>query len=228
MGVEMVRTFRVLALAAGVLAVFGACLPSLASAGSLTSSKFSTGLHGTQVPGEEFILTLTDDNNLEIHCPEVTYSGNLSATSSTFTVHPEFKSSGGGEPCRGFLGIEALVNSDSCNFEFHIGGTTGSEGHYGGTVDIVKREVAPCGIVITAATCQVKVDSQFGLGSLTFINMGGTDVTVKHQIQFIHFTVTNDGLFCPLANGKTTGVEGDFTGNLTLQGSEGANLSVEM
>jgi hypothetical protein len=239
--IEMIRNLKVLGLALVAVLALGALMASVASAGKLTvtspeTEPFPVKLHAEQVAGENHVFTLTDDENLEVKCPTATFAGTQNEnTSSTVQVHPTY-TEGGGEKCKGFLGINATVNTATCDYVFHIGETVGSEGHYGGTVDIVKAGEAACGIVVTAATCQVTVDAQNGLSALTGINMPNgeatDDVTVKAEIQNIHYTVTNDGLFCPLKNGQTTGVKGDYVGNTTVQGTDAngnpANLFIEM
>jgi hypothetical protein len=224
----MTRNLNALAMALGALLASSALVAPIASAGSLSASSYPAILHGEQVSGESHVFTLTDDESLTIKCSTITFTGTLSETSSTVSVHPD----DGGESCTGFLGIEASVAGDDCDLLAHIGNTTGGSGHYAGTVDLVKSGSESCGLFVTAATCQVAVEAQTGLGSLTAINMGGTDVTIKAELKNIGYLVTKDGLFCPLKNGKGSGVEGDYTGNTTFtaKNTEGkaVNLSFEM
>jgi hypothetical protein len=236
----MLGKLKVLGVALAIGVALGAVTASGAMAGSLTvtdsiAEPVPIELHGSQVPGENHVFTMTDDNNLTVKCPTATFTGKLKETGSTVQVHPTY-TEGGGEKCKGFLGINTTVNTVNCDYLIHFGDTVGSEGHYGGTVDLVKSGASNCGIVITAATCQVTVDAQTGLGSITGINMpNGTetdDITVKAEIKNIHYTVNTDGLFCPLIDKKDTGVEGDYVGNTTFTGVHAlggpANLFLEM
>lgn len=219
----MISKIKAVGLAFAAVLALGALTASAASAGVVMTEgeKYAAALHAEQVEGEKHVFTLTDDGNAKTECKKATFTGTLSAKSSTVRVHPTYSE------CTGLFGVSVTVTTTGCDYEFHIGETIGATGNYDGTTDMVCE--AGKKITISGGNCLVEVGPQTGLSTVEGINMA-SDITVKAAVTKIAYSAKNNGFPCTLAT-KAAGVEGDYTGNTTVTATVGGvatNLTLAM
>jgi hypothetical protein len=205
----MLRKFIPVALAAiALVAVFA----SAAHASTFTAEKYPATISGTQVGEHVFSI----ENNLNVKCQNATFSGTLSAASSTQTINPTYSN------CVAFGFLNSTVNFNGCDYLFHAGEEVAVDKHKG-TVDIV----CPVGksIVISAGTCEVQIGGQAGLGASNIENnTKPLDLTAAGSLTGVKYTKTKDGFGCPFA-GLGTKTDGGYAGTATATAG-GIGLSI--
>jgi hypothetical protein len=203
----MIRNLKVLGLALVAVCAMSAMIASAASAASFTSANYPATISGEGgiTAAEKFTLGATD-HGATVECNHSTYSGTLSAASSTLTVQPHYSE------CKAF-GLSATVNATNCTYVFHATSTSSS------TVDV---ECGTKAIVIEAGTCKVEVDTQTGLKSVG-TKGNGSHVDVTPNVTGIAYTSITDGFLCPLTGtGSRTGASYTSTSAITVKGNNGA------
>jgi hypothetical protein len=212
----MIRNFKALGLAFVAVLAMGAVMASGASAAKIVGSAGAVNIHGAQATNHEFVLT--DNSNLKTTCTTATFTGSIPAGgTSTPEAIPIYSG------CTAF-GLNSTIHTTGCKYVFHIGTFNAA-----GTPASVDVECGSGAITITTLTCEVKVDTQTGPESKGLTaNTGtntGTDVLLDTSVTQIAYTVTKDGIGCPLkAVGSYT--EGDYTGTTTLTAETGT-LKIE-
>jgi len=213
----MIRNLKVLGLALVAVFAMGAVAASAASAanqgkltsdGPVTLTVTETGAKGS------------DSNSLhafgsKVECFGSTYAGHkvggtsfLASGETTATLTPTYNQ----KECRSFTGAterEATVETNGCDFVFHIGETTGGvEGTYGVTADVV----CPVGNKIHVGVwelgakhetsnrlCTVEVGAQTGLAGAHVTNTPASD-DFDVTGTFTNIAATEHGL-CVLTGG---------------------------
>jgi hypothetical protein len=212
------RSIKALGLAFVAVLAMSAVVASAAHASTLTT--FPEGktvkISGAQVGTQEFVLT--DNSNLKTTCTVAKFEpvGTYTTGAETIEVHPVY------EKCTAF-GINATISTVGCNYLIHAAGAV--TGGFDGFVDVTCGSGA---IVITTLTCEVKVDTQTKLNTLTATNSGqsspetGMDVLLHANVQKIKYTVIKDGIGCPLRSDPVPyeGLEGDLTGDTTVTATD--------
>ena len=137
------------------LVTLGACL--MLMTGSAQAANFTAGSYPATVFGEQAATPAPNtgieggtvfgfEKKLMTECATASFSGPLSAASSTLTVTPTL------EGCRLFEVIGGSVNPDGCETRFHAGAGSGDE--FSGTMDIVCPGTNKIAVVGTG--CEVR------------------------------------------------------------------------
>jgi hypothetical protein len=229
----MNRKLKVLGLALVAVFAMSAMVASAAQGktpGTLTTfpTTATTSIHGTQATPHAFKLTSQFINGepatTTCNIAKFTSPAGSSVTdgATTVTLVPEYKE------CK-TSGFNATVTVENCHYSVHLGTNTG--GALGTHAVITLDNVAPgtCIIKITLLTCEVQVKAQeFATGNI-LTNSGtekemdlllDTDITNK-----IAYTITKDGIGCPLTELGKTFNDGDYTGTTTVDGKNTVNGS---
>lgn len=186
----MSRRISILAVAAMAICAWGGTGPASSSANELTAESYPALISGW-TPYFYFTLEAgTVECNTEFNISQY-------ESSSTFTVNPTYSS------CSAFGFFEATVNATYCEYVFHI---TESES-LSATMDVECYFTES--LTISAGTCEAKIGSQEGLGSVSLENEPEEEILIGPEVQKIVYTVTKDGLFCPF-NGTGEKEDGSF------------------
>lgn len=144
-----------------------------------------------------------------VECEQVTFAGSASAGSTALTLAPSYAG------CKGFGFLSGTIAMNGCSYVYHATGNNSEDIN------------CPAGhaIEIVSSTCQMKIEAQSGLGSVTYENAeasGHEAISLVSNVSGLTYTVTKDGFLCKFAG---TGVRsgGSYTGRTLLQGfdSEG-------
>jgi hypothetical protein len=201
---QMIRKLMPVLLAAVALGAFA----SAAQASTFTAEKYPATISGAQVGEHVFSV----ESGLTVKCKSATFSGTLSAASSTITMAPVYKE------CVAFGFVNSTVNFNSCNYLFHAGEEVAADKH-AGSVDIVCPKGGP--IVITAGTCETQIPAQTGLNTNNIENnTSPKDATASGSLTGITYTKTKDGFGCPFA-GTGTRTDGGYSGTATATATSG-------
>lgn len=206
------------ALGLAVVAVLAmSSVVASAAQGEATEAKFTaatypTTFEGTNTAGSEVLAT----EGGKMECA-VKVSGTVTEASQTFELHPTYTG------CKSFGFLSATVNTEGCNYLYHITTRTG-EGKFQAHTDIA----CPAGqsIKLSSSTCKIEFKGQTGLTTVYFENSSG-DLKVLANLGGIAYTVTQDGLGCPF-NGTGNKTGGAYVTNesspLTLTGSSAIDI----
>lgn len=177
----MIRNLKALGLALVAIFALGAMAASAASADALTAESYPvtlTGAHDAGFAADTFITTAGS-----VKCPDATYHGTIKEASTTITVTPEFNSPK--DSCTIGGGIPAIIDTNGCDFLFHIGTGTLTTG----TVDLV----CPAGKDLTVTAnqntagsltpkCTMHVPPQ-AVGGITYDNVAGPPKQIRVTIK---------------------------------------------
>jgi streptogrisin C len=122
-------------------------------------------------------------------------------TSSTtdFALYPFYTG------CAAFGGIGATVDASGCHFTLEVVEESAAD-EFEAEADLACGEGS---IDLTAITCEAKIGSQEGLGTVRLTSETGTgDVGIEWDLAGIVYTVTKDGFLCPFSG---TGVKSGGT-----------------
>ena len=192
---------------------FVVCLLGMAQLAS--AAEFKAGAYPAKLTG----LQLTtmhlkfEKSTLETECEfiKMESNGNMAAATSTLQFSVDFHYEG--KKCSGLGFAKATIEMNGCELLFHL--TAGGADNFGGTMDIV----CPAGesMKVVAATCEVSIGAQNGLGPISFTrNTASDDMTFGFAVGgTMAYNRVKDGLLCPLA--KTGALnDGDFIGSATV------------
>lgn len=132
------------------------------------------------------------------------------STWQTMTIEPTYGS------CEDFLGEEVEIDENVCDYVFHLASSSTT-----GTVDV--ECPTSTGIQITVGSiCTYEIDSQTGLGNITYTNTGTSttrEIIFEPNITSITSTrTTSDFPFlCPAGSSS-----GTYTGLSTVTGFSGS------
>jgi hypothetical protein len=212
----MIRNFKALGLAVVAVLAMSAVVASAAQAeattAQFTAATYPTTFEGTNTAGSEVFTT----EGGKVECASK-FTGSMSAASQTSEAHPTYTG------CKAFGFLTATVNTEECNYLFHVTTKTG-EGKYQAHADVV----CPAGqsIKVSASTCKIEIKGQTGLTTVNFENSSG-DLKVLANVGGIAYTVTQDGIGCPF-NGTGAKTGGTYVTNesspLTLVGSSAIDI----
>ncbi|HWO47929.1 MAG TPA: hypothetical protein VNM41_07690 [Solirubrobacterales bacterium] len=176
-------------LAVAVAVVVGAA-PASASAAEFKAGAYPATLTGSQLAGERI---QTFFGGSEVVCETATLAGTLAAASAEVLVHPVFGT------CKAFGFVSATFTTTGCNYKVHVGALEGTD-IWDGSYDIVCE--AGKSIRVTAGTCELEIKSVNGIKELDLIDETGAaaDMTWRPLLANIPYTVTKDGVGCPLAS----------------------------
>jgi hypothetical protein len=234
----MIRKFTTFGLAFVSVLAMSAVVASAtqAAAGTLTSEGKLVTPTGEQTVEHVFTLTNHEISSgvfATTKCKKATFTSPepVSEGARTFRVHPVYSE------CTAF-GLLATVTTTGCDYRFWIeepteiivdfpGGTVTNSGAWHVTTDLFCQATkdkdgteTPHRIKIVTATCEVTVWTQTGLTTSAISNSGGSgtamDLTLSANITGITYSVTKDGIGCPLSG---TGVfsGGDYQGTTTFK-----------
>jgi hypothetical protein len=198
----MIRKMKALGLTAAAALCLTAVGASVAQASAFHTkeSKYPAAITGVQQGTQTIKVHVETGSSGEIKCNTVSLTGTLAAQSSTLTVHPTY-----GE-CTAF-GAAAVINTANCNYVFHTGAMTAMD-QYTGTMDIECSAGGSISIVSTA--CEIRIPPQNGLTGLKFVDLTPEGaVSTEFQIGTFSYSVTKDGLGCPLT-GLENRIDGSF------------------
>lgn len=212
----MIRKIKALGLALVAVFAMSAVVASAASAtnGTLTTFPTTTVVATGEQVGEH-VFTLTDHPIIgggfaNVKCKKATFDGvgTNKDGDTTVTVTPTYSE------CTAF-GLAATIEHDECTYILHTGTTTGLGGWH-----VVTTVSCPEGktITIKTATCEVRVGSQ-SLTTSEVTNSGTSaemDLLLHTNIENIAYTVTKDGIGCPLS-GTGSFSKGDYVGTTTVK-----------
>lgn len=202
-----------LAVAVAAIAVGAVAAP--ASAAEFKAGGYAATLTGSQLAGER-IQTFFGFSG-EVVCETATLSGTLAAASAEVTVHPVFGT------CTAFNFVGATFTTTGCNYKVHVGALEGTD-IWDGSYDIVCE--AGKSMKLVAGTCELEIKSVNGLKEFDLIDDTGgtTDMTWRPLLTKLPYTVTKDGLGCPLpAVGNYT--DGAGTGRYTVTATAGGGAT---
>jgi hypothetical protein len=239
----MIRKFKALGLALAAVFAISAVVTSAASATAGTLTTFPAGSTVIATAEQTGIhkFTLTDHKIGEgfatTECTTAKFTGSFVSASmegaTVFTVQPVY------EGCKAF-GLNATVTTTGCDYLFRTGTQSGividfpggvvtGNGAWHVTTDVVCQNtkdkdgtVTPHRIRIVTATCEVTIGSQIGLATSSVSNSGtaspetAMDLVVATNVTGIVYTVTKDGIGCPLS-GTGLFTSGDYTGVTTVK-----------
>jgi hypothetical protein len=225
----MIRKLKALSLALTAVFAMSAVVVSAAQAESqstLTTIPSGTTviLTGTQENGlHKFVLTDHPLPNTEpvqyatTECAKATFKGvgTVADGAQTATFEPIYTE------CKSF-GLNSTVTTNGCHYEANLGTKTGT------TAAVSIQLKCPVGkkITIVAATCEVVVEAQGPLTKNTLTNAGTStamDLTLDTEVSGIKYTVTKDGIGCPLS-GVGAYSKGDYTGQTTITAVHSVSL----
>ena len=201
----MIRNFKALGIAVIAALAMSAVVASAASADNFTAASYPAEGSGGQTTTHEFTV-----QGSAVKCAEAKFTGTLAAANTYMTVSPEYKK------CQAFGFLEATVSMNGCTYKFDAGtGGTGS-------VEVV----CPSGqtITVVAATCTVHIPPQTPTTPTVNFKNEGEDVLVTSAASGIHSNVTS-GFLCPLSS-NSTDTSGKYTGDVTFEGDEGADIHI--
>jgi hypothetical protein len=194
---------------------FIACVAVLVCGGlatNATAAEFEIeGTEPVTVVGEQAAPLVFTLEGIEVECEVVAFEGSMaSIAQATLEVTPSYSG------CQAFGFVGATVTAGSCKLKFLE--PTGS-GPFSGSASIVCTEGS---IVVTAATCEVKIGAQGPVSGLTEENQSTTPLSlhVKSSMEGLTYNKTKDGFACPL-KGTGVGVDGKYTGSADFEGSQG-------
>lgn len=175
-----------------VLAILGCAssIPAPASAAEFKAGNYPAELTGSQLIAEraEFFF-----NGGWVLCETATLTGTLGAASAELTLHPVFGT------CTAFGFKEKVTfTTTECDYKLHAGANK-APGVYEGTMDVVCA--AGKSIKLSAGTCELEIKNVNGLKNLELANdkAGIADLTLKLIVANLPYTVTKDGMGCPLS-----------------------------
>jgi hypothetical protein len=246
----MIRNLKVLGLALAAVFAMSAVVASAASAqlqgfatstGPFTITATETGAKGSgsnaltafgakvECFGSTYdghnVLTVKETEEGKVH-------GLISSGSTTATITPTYNQ----KECRAFNPEEneATVETNGCDFVFHVGETTEEKaGTYGVTADVI----CPAGKAIHVSVwalgakhetsnrlCTIKVPEQKGLKGAHLTNTAGTPDDIDITGTFLGITVEREGLCVLDGKGKET-KEGKFDIDVTAKGTTAAGVN---
>jgi hypothetical protein len=192
-------------LLVAVLSGLSAIFSSPASA-EFHSAAEHTVLDGTQVGSDSLVF-----NAGKISCSTITYSGTLSAkTSSTASLTPSYS----GCNAFGFVGVTIDVNG--CQIVLHQ------------NTELTDISCGAKPIEITAPNCTLTIGSQTGLASSTFSTEGTSpkrDIKVKLNLTGLSYTQTGKGE--PPCTSKSFS-DGVYTAEATLTGTDTSSNQIDL
>ena len=192
-------------LLAAVLSSLSAIFSSTASA-EFHSAAEHTVLDGSQVGSDSLVF-----NAGKISCSTITYSGTLSAkTSSTASLTPSYS----GCNAFGFIGVTIDVNG--CQIVLHQ------------NTELTDISCGAKPIEVTAPNCTLTIGSQTGLASSTFSTEGTSpkrDIKVKLNLTGVSYTQTGKGE--PPCSTKSFS-DGTYTAEATLTGTDTSSTQVDL
>jgi len=195
------KRIRLLGLA--LVAVFAMSAVAASGASAFTTFEAETypvKIKGTQTNTQEFAV-----NSGSIQCKKATFEGSASGASATLKVKPKY------EECTFAALGAATVEMNGCEYNLHAAGTVDVECETG------KK------IVVKAATCEVKVGSQSGLGGISYLIKGSgktREVEVSSEVKTIAYEESS-GLGCLTPGAHTNGV---YKGKVLGKGTNGEGV----
>jgi hypothetical protein len=204
-GLKMTRKLKVTTAIALTVCALAATFAASASA-EFHSSVEHTILDGKQVGSDSLIF-----NAGRISCSEITYSGTLSAkTSSTAELTPAYSE------CNAFGFVGVTIDVNGCKLVLHP------------ATELTDISCGEKPIEVTAPNCTLTISSQTGLTSSTYSTEGTTpkrDVKVKLSLTGLKYTQTGKGeVPCTSA----TFSEGSYTAEATLTGTNTSSEQVDL
>lgn len=187
----MIHGLRLFGIAAFALLAVGALASAPARASDFTASSYPTYFSGKSALGNDVFKTEAGS----VEC-EASFSGLIQEASETEWVDASYTN------CKAFGFLSASVEMGSCHYFFHASGEVDLSCAY---FDILKGEWVEYPIVIVASTCEVWIESQFGLASVALVN-GFGDILAQANVSGIEYNVKKDGFLCPFSGtGEKTG-----------------------
>jgi len=205
----MSRNLKVLGLIFIAVLAMSAAMAPVSQASQYTCSAYPCTVTGSNTKGSETFTTPGGTVQCDSH-----YQGTLSEASSSLKITPKYSN------CSAFGFLNAEIHFIGCWIVSHITVSLGG-GRYLHIYDIECEAGAV--IIITAATCEVKIPAQAGLTSTETENLAGGTLTVKPNISGITMNVTKDGFGCPFSG--TGHTKGSFHGDVTLSRIGGGSIS---
>jgi len=192
-----------------ILGLMAVLLSAVVASSAQAADEFTVGSYPSTIRGSQ--EGLTSSNYFEVtgnkdHCERVEYQATLSGPSKELTVTPHIA----GCLATGFeLSLTPTLNG--CAFTFKATGTSGA--NVIGTTSVV----CPAGKQIElhlGSLCTIDIPAQSDLAGLTFVNKGGSTVTVSINLTQLTFIETKPSIFCPFTNGADT--LGSWVSSVTL------------
>jgi hypothetical protein len=183
----------------------------------MTVSSYPATITGSNTKGSEVITTEGGKVECNSH-----FVGSVSASTSTTILDPTYTN------CQAFGFLEATVTTNHCHEYFHHTQKL-SSGVYKSHIDIVctptPPPVPPPSYKIAAATCEIEIKGQTGLGNVKTTNLAGGTITMQHEVEKIAYTVTKDGFLCPFG-GTGNKTDGKYTGDIVLSRAGGGTIDL--
>lgn len=198
-----------------LLSAVGALAPMSASADpAFTAAQYPATIQGTSAVGNEQIKT----EGGSVECKS-SFHAEAGGESATLNLAPTYSE------CKAFGFLNATVHPNGCKYRLHLVEET-SVDKYKASFDIACE--AGKAIVVTAATCQLEIKSQAGLGSVALANnteASPKDITFDPEVAGLAYTVTTDGFGCPF-NGTGNKTGGTYTAGspITLAGQVAVDI----
>ncbi len=186
--------------AALVALAFAVGAPSAVAAVGFAAEEYPVTFSGTQqgTPTFEF----ESGGELAVECSKATFTATVSESSGaaeSLKVTPSYSECASGE-------IATTVTTTGCTYVLH-GGEETAEDEFSGKVDVSCE--AGKAILIASAFCELKIEGQTGLSSVSYVDNTGEspiNFTATTSLSKMKFTVTKGGGSCPLvAATKETG-----------------------
>ena len=184
-------------------------MSAVAAASASAAPKFEAETYPVTVKAKSSNVQKFKVESGTSECTTATFEGKATAASEWLKVLPVYS----GCSFIGKVAESAVVKMNGCQYEFHATKeVVGKPGHFEGTVDVINNGAKSCAtepITVVAATCEVKVGPQTGLGPVEYVNIGAgakREVEVNANVQNITYT---ESTLCPLRKEpqpKTTGI----------------------
>lgn len=181
----------------GLAALLAVGLFLVVPAAAQATPLFGAGAYPATVQGESAAVVIgTDGGNIE--CFTTTFDGTLSAASSTLDLTPIVSN------CKAWGFVNPTISTQGCGYRFHATEKQALDqykAHLG-----IKCPTAG-GIIWSAGTCSIEIKPQEGLTTVDLDNDTGAPnrLTLDFEVSGLAYTVTKDGLGCPLTGtGATT------------------------
>lgn len=151
---------------------------------------------------------------VDIYCNKGHTFHKVTESESAISVAAEF------EECEANETFPATIETNGCEEVFELSETL-SEDHYSATMGISCPEGQK--IVVVTETCEIQVGSQSGVQGVEYISNTEAspvqDLTMIANVEEIQYTVTKDGILCPLP-GTGEYSNGQHVVEATVQGRD--------
>jgi len=208
----MIVRFKI--LGAAVLAAFAmsAALASSAQATNFTAFVYPTSLSASSALGNDDLKTEAGS----VECSSFYESSSISEATSTLTVNPTYTS------CKAFGFLSAKFETGPCRYILHTDGSV----DFKCTILTSGGFYIESPAIITAATCEMEIGSQWGLSKFDLAN-SSAKISVQATVTGIKYKVTKDGFGCPFSGtGSKTGATFTQNNSMLFWSSNGSAIDI--